>query len=261
MINNSPLGFFLGPSTNPSIVDELMGYVKLESIMLYRGQRGRLGTDIEHIATYLVSDRSSVFAGESDAQATDMTLSYDEEGNFSEDGPINIEKLTSRLWIPTGFEGASSIECFTIEDKDIAFLNLENDNSGGWYRVEFTINDEMVTYFVNHVNALKDTRDWIDTYKSYTELSCNYNEHNDRFNSFFQDYIAEAYGSFDDFEDQLSTKLDAIISATKYLECISDEEAENLKSTLTYHLHPDTARPSGLQNLLDQVEGFETIFA
>jgi len=88
-------------------------------------------------------------------------------------------------------------------------------------------------------------------------LPCNYNEVNDRFNSYFADYLAGIYGSYDSFLSQLNNAIAAFVVASKILKCITVTEAPNMQTLFLSKLHPDYAKPSSIVEAIKSYEELE----
>ena len=126
-----------------------------------------------------------------------------------------------------------------------------------FYRLEIAVHDTLVDYFITVLDQLADAREFIQEYERLSLLPCNYNEVNDRFNSYFADYLAGIYGSYDSFLSQLNNAIAAFVVASKILKCITVTEAPNMQTLFLSKLHPDYAKPSSIVEAIKSYEELE----
>ena len=250
VLKHSIFGSVFYPSTSEDesfFRDLINNYIIFDEALLYRriGEEtftyaGNLINDFELIGIY--DFNTGITSGLVDGQAVDSEiLSFDIIESPANETAImyfdDQEAFDLSYDYPEGVLGALGTPIF--------------------YRLEIAVHDTLVDYFITVLDRLADAREFIQQYERLSLLPCNYNDVNDRFNSFFADYLAGIYGSYDSFLSQLNNAIAAFVVASKILKCITVTEAPNMQTLFLSKLHPDYAKPSSIVEVIKSYEELE----
>tara|TARA_R110000824_G_scaffold2840_5_gene12988 strand:- start:67 stop:1752 length:1686 start_codon:yes stop_codon:yes gene_type:complete len=158
-----------------------------------------------------------------------------------------------------GFDG---VKHMVIDDNEINETIITSGSLTKYgYSISIEVEDSFINFFLDFINTLRDSIEWLRVYLTHCEQSCNFNDINNRFNDFFIEYLGHAYERFEYFEVLLNGHIDNAIDAVKILSCITDTQATELKSLLYRRLHPHTARPKTIAKTIEHIESYETTIA
>ena len=243
VLQNSIYGSVFYPSTSEDesfFSDLINNYILFDEALLYRRVGNEeSGNDFELIGIY--DFNTGITSGLVDGQTVENEI-------------LSFGIIESP---------ANETAIMYFDDQEAYDLSLliatggENVSTRVHYRLEIAVHDTLVDYFITVLDRLADAREFIQEYERLSLLPCNYNEVNDRFNSYFADYLAGIYGSYDSFLSQLNNAIAAFVVASKILKCITVTEAPNMQTLLLSKLHPDYAKPSSIVEAIKSYEELE----
>ena len=243
VLQNSIFGSLFYPSTSEDesfFRDLINNYILFDEALLYRRVGNEeSGNDLELIGIY--DFNTGITSGLADGQTVENPI-------------LSFGIIESP---------ANETAIMYFDDQEVYDLSLlissggDNVSTKVYYRLEIAVHDTLVDYFITVLDRLADAREFIQEYERLSLLPCNYNEVNDRFNSYFADYLAGIYGSYDSFLSQLNNAIAAFVVASKILKCITVTEAPNMQTLFLSKLHPDYAKPSSIVEVIKSYEELE----
>jgi len=241
IMKNSQLGWLFHPDMSSSFISTWWDYF-LFRISVYR-------TPYEYTGETATGDPELILYYSPTSATKYGYVTYGHDADFQ--------------LLDLGFYGIRHI---VIDDNELSGLDALLTYG---YSVSIEVEDSFINYFFDFINTLRDSIEWLRIYLTHCEQSCNFNSISNRFNDFFLEYLAGAYGvtgyapniNFAMFESLLDENLDNAITAVKMLSCITSTEAVELKSLLYRRLHPNTAKPATIAKTIQHIESYETTIA